>query len=107
MKTVLQSLKDMEVSLLKNQPELHALEEIDYLRARLIDRPGAIEMLAKLQEECAPQADKTKTELDVIRDAIQILEDQEMVPESELASDYATEPVLQEDTDELAVEQPA
>ena len=107
MKTVLQGLKEMEASLVGNQPELQALEQIEYLRARLIDRPGGIEMLAKLQDECAPHAEKTKAELEVIRDAIQILEDQEMVPEAELAPDFDEEPVLHQDSVDAVVEQPA
>lgn len=107
MKTVLQGLKDMESSFVKNQPELEVLEQIEYLRARLMDRPGAIEMLANLQEECAPEAERTKTRLNVIRDAIQILEEQEIVPESQLAPDYDLEHGLNHISDQLAIEQPA
>lgn len=84
MKTVLQSLKEMEVSLLRNQPALEALEQIEILRSSLRSKPGVDALLGKLQDECAPGAERAKTELATIRDAIKILEDQPPGPESKL-----------------------
>ncbi|MBI4663531.1 MAG: hypothetical protein HY735_32420 [Verrucomicrobia bacterium] len=107
MKTVLHGLREMEASLRRNEPELEALDQIEVLRAKLIDRPGAIEMLARLQEECAPDAEKTKMELEMIREAIQIVEDQSILPEPELDPVFDEESVSNLDSEQLVVQQPA
>lgn len=104
MKTVLQSLKEMEVSLLKNQPALEALEQIEILRSNLRDKPGVDTLLGKLQDECAPGAERAKTELATIRDAIRILEDQSLAPESKLGLEIPEDPLPNHDSDQISAQ---